>query len=63
MRHSRFISSTPLIAGLLTGLLFAILVYVPPSSSDSFFWETYNTPGMMWGDSPTYSAKIVAVSF
>jgi hypothetical protein len=26
MRHSHFISSTPLIAGLLTGLLFAILV-------------------------------------
>ncbi|MGA8272413.1 MAG: hypothetical protein WB919_12705, partial [Candidatus Sulfotelmatobacter sp.] len=38
-------------------------VYAPASSSDSFFWETYNTPGMMWGDSPTYSAEIVAISF
>ena len=34
MRHSRFISSTPLIAGLLTGLLFAILV-VPLNAADS----------------------------
>jgi hypothetical protein len=33
MRHSRFISSTPLIAGLLTGLLFAILV-VPLGADD-----------------------------
>lgn len=37
--------------------------YAPASSSDLFFWETYNTPGTMWGDSPTYSAEIVAVSF
>jgi hypothetical protein len=34
MRHSRFISSTPLIAGLLTGLLFAILA-VPLNAADS----------------------------
>ena len=34
MRHSRFISSTPLIAGLLTGLLFAIL-FVPLNADDS----------------------------
>ena len=34
MRHSRFISSAALIAGLLTGLLFAILV-VPLSADDS----------------------------
>jgi hypothetical protein len=34
MRPSRFISSTPLIAGLLTGLLFAILV-VPLNAADS----------------------------
>ena len=34
MRHSRFISSTPQIAGLLTGLLFAILV-VPLTAADS----------------------------
>jgi hypothetical protein len=34
VRHSRFISSTPLIAGLLTGLLFAILV-VPLNAADS----------------------------
>ena len=34
MRHSRFISTTPLIAGLLTGLLFAILV-VPLNAADS----------------------------
>jgi hypothetical protein len=34
MRHSRFISSTPLTAGLLTGLLFAILV-VPLNADDS----------------------------
>jgi hypothetical protein len=34
MRHSRFISSTPLIAGLLTCLLFAILV-VPLNAGDS----------------------------
>jgi hypothetical protein len=34
MRHSRFISSTPLIAGLPTGLLFAILV-VPLNAADS----------------------------
>jgi hypothetical protein len=33
MRHSRFISSTPLIAWLLTGLLFAILV-VPLNAAD-----------------------------
>ena len=34
MRHSRFISSTPLIAGMLAGLLFAILV-VPLNAADS----------------------------
>jgi hypothetical protein len=34
MRHSRFISSIPLVAGLLTGLLFAILV-VPLNADDS----------------------------
>ena len=34
MRHSHFISSIPLIAGLLTGLLFAILV-VPMNAADS----------------------------
>jgi len=34
MRHSRFISSTPLIAGLLTGLLLEILV-VPLNADDS----------------------------
>jgi hypothetical protein len=34
MRHSRFISSTPLTAGLLVGLLFAILV-VPLNAADS----------------------------
>jgi hypothetical protein len=34
MRHSHFISSIPLIAGLLTGLLFAILV-VPLNADDS----------------------------
>jgi len=34
MRHSRRMSSTPLIAGLLTGLLFAILV-VPLNAEDS----------------------------
>jgi hypothetical protein len=34
VRHSRFISATPLIAGLLTGLLFAILV-VPLNAADS----------------------------
>jgi len=34
MRHSRFISTTPPIAGLLTGLLFAILV-VPLNAADS----------------------------
>jgi hypothetical protein len=34
VRHSCFISSTPLIAGLLTGLLFAILV-VPLNAADS----------------------------
>ncbi|MGO9127745.1 MAG: hypothetical protein ACLP6G_22990 [Terriglobales bacterium] len=34
MRHSRFISSTPRIAGLLTSLLFAILV-VPLNAADS----------------------------
>jgi hypothetical protein len=34
MRHSRFISSTPLTAGLLTGLMFAILV-VPLNTDDS----------------------------
>jgi hypothetical protein len=34
MRYSRFISSTRLIAGLLTGLLFAILV-VPLHAADS----------------------------
>ncbi|MGA9686305.1 MAG: hypothetical protein WBQ81_06085 [Candidatus Sulfotelmatobacter sp.] len=34
MRHSRFISSTPLTAGLLTGLMFAILV-VPLNADDS----------------------------
>jgi len=34
MRHSRFINSTPLIARLLTGLLFAILV-VPLNAADT----------------------------
>jgi len=34
MRHSRFVTSTPLIAGRLTGLLFAILV-VPLNAADS----------------------------
>jgi hypothetical protein len=34
MRHSRFISSTPPIAALLTGLLFAIMV-VPLNADDS----------------------------
>jgi len=34
MRHSCFISSTPLTAGLLTGLMFAILV-VPLNAEDS----------------------------
>ena len=34
MRHSRFISSTPLTAGLLTGLMFAILV-IPLNADDS----------------------------
>src|SRR5208282_5701804 len=34
MRHSRFIISIPLVAGLLTGLLFAILV-VPLNADDS----------------------------
>jgi hypothetical protein len=33
-RHSRFISSTPLIAGLLTGFLFTILA-VPLNAADS----------------------------
>jgi hypothetical protein len=37
MRHSRFISSTPMTAGLLTGLLFAILV-VPLNADDSDSW-------------------------
>jgi hypothetical protein len=37
MRHSRFISLTPPIAGLLTSLLFAILV-VPPNADDSDSW-------------------------
>ncbi len=34
MRQSHFISSTPLVAGLLTGLLFAILV-VSLNAADS----------------------------
>jgi hypothetical protein len=64
MRHSRFISSTPLTAGLLTGLLFAILV-VPRNSDDSDSWYDVSkevtltgtvssvlhqpAPGMTWG--------------
>ena len=64
MRRSRFISSTPLIAGLLTGLLFAILV-VPLNAADSDSWYDVSkevtltgtvssvphqpTPGMTWG--------------
>jgi hypothetical protein len=64
MRHSRFISSTPLIAVLLTGLLFAILV-VPLNAVDSHPWydvikqvtlsgtvsSVLRKPasGMMWG--------------
>jgi hypothetical protein len=37
MRHSRFISSTTPIAGLLTSLLFAVLV-VPLNADDSHSW-------------------------
>jgi len=64
MRHSRFISSTPLIAGLLTGLLLAILV-VPLNAEDSDSRYDVSkevtlsgtvssvlrkpTPGMIWG--------------
>jgi len=64
MRHSRFISSIPLIAGLLTGLLFAILV-VPLNADDSDSWCDVSkevtlsgtvlsvlhlpAPGMIWG--------------
>ncbi len=64
MRHSRFISSTPLTAGLLTGLLFAILV-VPLNAADSGSWYDVSkevtlsgtvssvlhkpAPGMIWG--------------
>jgi hypothetical protein len=64
MRHSRFISSTPLTAGLLTGLLFAILV-VPLNADDSdsrhdvskevMLSDTVSSvldkpgPGMIWG--------------
>ena len=64
MRHSRFISSTPLIAGLLTGLLFTILV-VPLNAADSDSWYDVSkevtlsgtvssvlhkpAPGMIWG--------------
>jgi hypothetical protein len=64
MRHSRFISSTPLIARLLTGLLFAILV-VPLKADDSdsrydvskevtlngTVWSVLRkpAPGMIWG--------------
>jgi len=64
MRRSRFISSTPLIAGLLTGLLFAIQV-VPLNAADSDSWYDVSkevtltgtvssvlhqpAPGMTWG--------------
>jgi hypothetical protein len=64
MRHSRFISSTPMTAGLLTGLLFAILV-VPLNADDSHSWYDVSkevtlggtvssvlhkpAPGMIWG--------------
>ena len=64
MRHSRFISSTPLIAGLLTALLFAMLV-APLNADDSdsrydvskevTFSGTVSSvlhkpaPGMIWG--------------
>ncbi|MGA9544925.1 MAG: hypothetical protein WBQ85_15220 [Candidatus Sulfotelmatobacter sp.] len=69
MRRCRFISSTPLIAGLLmagllTGLLFAILV-VPLDAADSDSWYDVSkevtlsgtvsrvlhtpAPGMIWG--------------
>ena len=64
MKHSRFISSTPLMAGLLTGLMFAILA-VPLNAADSH--SRYDVskevtlsgtvssvlykpaPGMIWG--------------
>jgi hypothetical protein len=64
MRHSRFISSTPLIARMLTGLLFAILL-VPLNADDAH--SRYDVskevtlsgtvssvlykpaPGMIWG--------------
>ena len=64
MRHSRFISSTPLIARMLTGLLFAILL-VPLKADDAH--SRYDVskevtlsgtvssvlqkpaPGMIWG--------------
>jgi hypothetical protein len=64
MRHSRFISTIPPIAGLLTGLLFAILV-VPLNAADSDSRYDVSkevtlsgtvssvlhkpTPGMIWG--------------
>ena len=64
MRHSRFISSTPLIAGLVTGLLIAILA-VPLNAADSDWWYDVSkevtltgtvssvlhqpAPGMTWG--------------
>jgi len=64
MRHSPFISSTLLAAGLLTGLLFAILV-VPLNADDSHSWYDASEevtfsgtvssvldkpePGMIWG--------------
>jgi len=64
MRHSRFISSIPLTAALLTGLLFAILV-VPLNADDSDSWYDVSkevtltgtvssvlhqpAPGMTWG--------------
>lgn len=64
MRHGRFISSTALIAALLTGLLFAILV-VPLYADDSHSGYDVSqevtltgtvssvlhqpSPGMMWG--------------
>ena len=64
MRHSHFISSTPLIAGLLTGLLFAILVVrLNADDSDSRYDVSKEVtlsgtvssvphkpaPGMIWG--------------
>ncbi len=68
MRHSRLISSTPLIGGLLTGLLFAFLV-IPLNADDSH--SRYDAskevtlsgtvssvlhkpgPGMIWGSQLT----------